>query len=66
MAGEVAKATVRRGRPPLEDPKVLTTISLSKDVIERFKAGGRVGRRGSTRLSATGSASTTQLIATGD
>ena len=35
-----AKATVRRGRPPLEDPKVSTTIRLSKDVIERFKASG--------------------------
>ena len=35
-----AKASVRRGRPPLEDPKVSTTIRLSKDVIERFKAGG--------------------------
>lgn len=35
-----AKAGVRRGRPPLEDPKVSTTIRLSKDVIERFKAGG--------------------------
>lgn len=35
-----AKATVRRGRPPLGDPKVSTTIRLSKDVIERFKAGG--------------------------
>ena len=35
-----AKARVRRGRPPLEDPKVSTTIRLSKDVIERFKAGG--------------------------
>ena len=35
-----AKVTVRRGRPPLEDPKVSTTIRLSRDVIERFKAGG--------------------------
>lgn len=35
-----AKATVRRGRPPLEEPKVSTTIRLSKDVIERFKASG--------------------------
>jgi len=35
-----AKARVRRGRPPLEDPKVSTTIRLSRDVIERFKAGG--------------------------
>ena len=34
------EATVRRGRPPLEDPKVSTTIRLSKDVIERFKASG--------------------------
>ena len=35
-----AKAKVRRGRPPLEDPKVSTTIRLSRDVIERFKADG--------------------------
>lgn len=35
-----AKTTIRRGRPPLEDPKVSTTIRLSKDVIERFKASG--------------------------
>ncbi len=35
-----AKASVRRGRPPLEDPKVSTTIRLSRDVIERFKADG--------------------------
>lgn len=35
-----AKTRVRRGRPPLEDPKVSTTIRLSRDVIERFKAGG--------------------------
>jgi uncharacterized protein (DUF4415 family) len=35
-----AKARVRRGRPPLEDPKVSTTIRLSRDVIERFKADG--------------------------
>jgi len=35
-----AKARVRRGRPPLEDPKVSTTIRLSKDVIEKFKASG--------------------------
>ena len=35
-----AKATVRRGRPPLAKPKVSTTIRLSQDVIDHFKAGG--------------------------
>ena len=33
--------TVRRGRPPSANPKVSTTIRLSRDVIEHFKAGGR-------------------------
>ena len=36
-----ARAAVRRGRPPLARPKVSTTIRLSQDVIEHFKAGGR-------------------------
>ena len=36
-----AKATVRRGRPPVAKPKVSTTIRLSPDVIDYFKAGGR-------------------------
>lgn len=36
-----ARATVRRGRPPSANPKVSTTIRLSPDVIEHFKAGGR-------------------------
>ncbi len=36
-----ARATVRRGRPPIANPKVSTTIRLSRDVIEHFKAGGR-------------------------
>ena len=36
-----AKATVRRGRPPVANPKVSTTIRLSQDVIDHFKAGGR-------------------------
>lgn len=35
------KATVRRGRPPLTKPKVSTTIRLSQDVIDHFKASGR-------------------------
>ena len=35
------KATVRRGRPPVAKPKVSTTIRLSQDVIDHFKAGGR-------------------------
>ena len=56
-----AKAKVRRGRPPVAKPKVSTTIRLSPDVIEYFKAGGRgwqtridealrdwIGKRGST------------------
>ena len=37
---EFAKASVRRGRPPVAKPKVLTTIRLSQDVIDHFKAGG--------------------------
>ena len=36
-----ARATVRRGRPPSANPKVSTTIRLSRDVIDHFKAGGR-------------------------
>ena len=36
-----AQATVRRGRPPIANPKVSTTIRLSRDVVEHFKAGGR-------------------------
>ena len=36
-----ARATVRRGRPPITNPKVSTTIRLSRDVIDHFKAGGR-------------------------
>ena len=36
-----AKVTVRRGRPPVARPKVSTTIRLSQDVIDHFKAGGR-------------------------
>lgn len=36
-----ARATVRRGRPPLARPKVSTTIRLSPDVIDHFKIGGR-------------------------
>ena len=36
-----ARTIVRRGRPPVAKPKVLTTIRLSQDVIDHFKAGGR-------------------------
>ncbi len=36
-----AKATVRRGRPPSANPKVSTTIRLSREVVDHFKAGGR-------------------------
>ena len=30
-----------QGRPPSANPKVSTTIRLSRDVIDRFRAGGR-------------------------
>ena len=36
-----AKATARRGRPPIASPKVSTTIRLSKEVLDHFKADGR-------------------------
>ena len=49
-----AKAKVRRGRPPVARPKVSTTIRLSPDVIDYFKASGRgvadADRRGASRL----------------
>ena len=35
-----ARAPVRRGRPPKARPKVSTTIRLSQDVIDHFRAGG--------------------------
>ena len=35
-----AKAPVRRGRPPKARPKVSTTIRLSPEVIDHFRAGG--------------------------
>ena len=31
---------VRRGRPKSEHPKVATSIRLSRDVLQRFKASG--------------------------
>lgn len=33
-------APVRRGRPPLAQPKVSTTIRLDADVLEKFRATG--------------------------
>ncbi|MXZ42552.1 MAG: BrnA antitoxin family protein [Caldilineaceae bacterium SB0662_bin_9] len=38
---KLATAPVRRGRPPKARPKVSTTIRLSQDVIDHFRAGGR-------------------------
>ena len=35
-----ARVPARRGRPPLKKPKKSTTIRLSQDVIDHFKAGG--------------------------
>ncbi len=34
------KAKVQRGRPKAASPKVSTTIRLSPDVLDHFKAGG--------------------------
>ena len=34
-------AEVRRGRPPISRPKVSTTIRLSQEVLDYFKADGR-------------------------
>ena len=39
--GKFDKVVVRRGRPRVPRPKVSTTIRLSQDVIDHFKAGGR-------------------------
>ena len=39
--GGPSKAPVRRGRPPKARPKVSTTIRLSPEVIDHFRAGGR-------------------------
>ncbi len=36
-----AKAGVLRGRPPVARPKVSTTIRLSQEVLDYFKADGR-------------------------
>ena len=35
-----AKAAVRKGRPPVARPKVSTTIRLSQEVIDHFRADG--------------------------
>lgn len=32
---------LKRGRPVVERPKISTTIRLSADVVEHFRAGGR-------------------------
>ena len=34
------RAPVRRGRPPLESPKILTTSRLDADVIKAFRSQG--------------------------
>lgn len=35
-----AKAKVQRGRPRSQNPKVSTTIRLSPEVLDHFRAGG--------------------------
>ena len=34
------RAAVRRGMPPIHNPKVSTTIRLSSEIIDHFKADG--------------------------
>jgi len=33
-------ASIRRGRPPVSNPKKQVTLRLDTDVVERFRAGG--------------------------
>ena len=51
-----SKTAVRQERPLSENPKVSTTIRLSQDVIDHFRAG----KHGLTRRCATGSIVTMQ------
>ena len=36
----IDRAPVRRGRPPLDEPKVSTTIRLDADVLAAYRAEG--------------------------
>ncbi|MFM8607523.1 MAG: BrnA antitoxin family protein [Hyphomicrobiales bacterium] len=36
----IAKVSVRRGRPPLDEPKISTTIRLDADIVSAFRAEG--------------------------
>ena len=38
---KLAQTPVRRGRPTITTPKVSTTIRLSQEVLDHFKAAGR-------------------------
>lgn len=38
---EAVKPLIRRGRPPVETPKIHTGLRLDADVLAAFKAGGR-------------------------
>jgi uncharacterized protein (DUF4415 family) len=40
VAPELIEMQIRRGRPPVTRPKVATTLRLSQDVIDHFKAAG--------------------------
>ena len=33
-------ASIRRGRPPVDNPKKQVTLRIDADVVERFRAGG--------------------------
>jgi uncharacterized protein (DUF4415 family) len=36
----IDKVPVRRGRPPLDEPKISTTIRLDADILAAFRAEG--------------------------
>lgn len=40
VAPELVEMQRRRGRPPIKRPKISTTLRLSADVVEHFKAAG--------------------------
>ena len=41
MAEKIEREIAKRGRPPVERPKLPVTIRLDQDVIEKFKATGK-------------------------
>jgi uncharacterized protein (DUF4415 family) len=46
------RTLVRRGRPPLGNPKQAVKLRLDADVLAAYRATGDAGRGGSTRICA--------------